>query len=153
MKNHMYIIIMFLCAMNSSLVSAEQPSWVPVEVQHLYQAAQSGNTEGVENNLEWYRELDKKKPEHMLKEALKMAEIKNDAPTAVTLITRLKQEQMSSWERYFRGITLVATGAVIVATIVGFNSTLGNQQGSGSSYDTPREFTIPALPDASGPGN
>jgi hypothetical protein len=111
---------MFLIAISSSLLFAEQSSWVPVEVQHLYQAAQSGNTEGMENNLEWHRELDKKKPEHMLKEALKMAEIKNDASAAVTLTTRLKQEQMGSWERYFRGITLVAT-VTVIAAIIGVN--------------------------------
>ncbi|MFI5333415.1 MAG: hypothetical protein ACHQVS_04940 [Candidatus Babeliales bacterium] len=100
----------------SSFLQAVDPKlWTAVDVRQLYQDAQQGNTQHIDNNLSWHRERDTKAPVEMLEKARDMAAEKNDTYAALVLNARLKKEQMGFWERNFRGITLGA----IIAAIVG----------------------------------
>lgn len=118
-----YSILLFA---NAPLVQATP---VAPEVQRLYAATQQGQMQHVENILDWHR-ADKKKPEALLQQARALAIQHNDAQTAVALTTRLKQEQMGSWERYFRGITLAATVTVLAVLVskVGFDRYKENKE-------------------------
>lgn len=119
MKRFSLYSLIILSAFNNILLCTTP--WIPVEVRHVYEAAQRGDAALVEKNLEWHREHDKKKPVAMLEQARDMAVAHNDAKAAVFLTTRLKQEQMGSWEKYFRGITLVATIAAVTGAFIGVN--------------------------------
>lgn len=126
MKRFSVYSLIVISAFNNILLCTTP--FIPVEVQHLYNAAQRGDASLVEKNLEWHREHDKKKPVAMLEQARDMAVAHNDAKAAVFLTTRLKQEQMGSWEKYFRGITLVATIAAVTGIVVSFNAVLKERQ-------------------------
>jgi hypothetical protein len=114
------ILYILLLSIHANVMQATP---VAPEVNRLYAAAQQGDMRGVEYILDWHRADDKKKPTTLLQQARALAVDKNDAQAAVVLTTRLKQEQMGSWERYFRGITLAATVTVaaVLVGIAGFN--------------------------------
>lgn len=91
-------------------------------VHDLYDAAHRQDTKAMQKIITWCKNQQKINPVPILEKSISHAiEIQHDAYATELLTLELEQAKMGSWERYYRGITLIATG-VIIAAMLGFKS-------------------------------